>query len=911
MVRSGEKMVIRPLFLLLLILIPLVFFIARGRIKGFNRRRISLGIRIVMLLLFILALSGLRFENRDERRFTVFLLDSSLSLSDTAKENAAARIESLLKQFHGDDQSALVYFGEDVQVETSLQTGVRKVTGDSIPTRTATNIEQALYTALGLLPKEGNRNIVLLTDGNENRGTAETAATFAGTLEIPIHLFPLETRQAEEEVYIHDLITNKSVRQEQSHEMTIVLDSTVETGGTLFFLRDDEYLGESRVRIEKGRSTFTYTAVIEESGLHEYEVILEPDLDSLPENNRYTSLVRVEGPSKILLVTELTHSPVEAALEAQGRDVYTVKPGGIPGYLRKLIQYDAIIFDNIPAYALSMARMDLITDYVETTGGGFIMIGGDRSFGVGGYYETPIEQLLPLDMDVTSSLQIPSLSIVMVIDKSGSMADKIATGETKLDLAKEAILRAIDILNPFYHIGVVAFDVNFEWAIPMTEAGERQKIMKNLSRIHASGGTSLSPAMEEAFSKLKDIPSAIRHMIILSDGLSYSGDFEGITTAAAELGITVSTVAVGPDADKILMKDISRWGNGRAYFTQDMRNVPRIFASESFIVSRGHIVEETFFPIAVSNHEVLEKIGGNIPPLSGFVLTYPKATAKLILEASDGHPLLALWNYGAGRSAAFTSDLAGEWSEEWLNWGQFPLLLSQTLRWVERPSSPIQMEVQERTFAGKQQISIDLSDEEGNFLNQLNLRGILITPEGEKVVLPVEQTAPGNYTFEISSPGEGTTLITLVEQDGRIAPSTFGISIPYGDEYRPQKVNQLLLNRIAGMSGGRVFPLTDEGIEHYIASSTGSVKIPEEIWPALVLALIILFILDIALRQLPKGFFRIRKKQKEIISFEEATLQIEAGKKAETYRRRDLSYWFGRQVQHDKRRLHLSTKSKR
>jgi hypothetical protein len=144
------------------------------------------------------------------------------------------------------------------------------------------------------------------------------------------------------------------------------------------------------------------------------------------------------------------------------------------------------------------------------------------------------------------------------------------------------------------------------------------------------------------------------------------------------------------------------------------------------------------------------------------------------------------------------------------------------------------------------------------------LRGILITPEGEKVILPVDQTAPGNYTFEISSPGEGTTLITLVEQDGRIAPSTFGISIPYGDEYRPQKVNQLLLNRIAGMSGGGLFPLTDEGIEHYIASSTGSVKIPEEIWPALVLALIVLFILDIALRQLPKGFFRIRKKQKEI-----------------------------------------------
>ncbi len=235
----------------------------------------------------------------------------------------------------------------------------------------------------------------------------------------------------------------------------------------------------------------------------------------------------------------------------------------MPDNLSDLQNYELLILSNVPATALSMRQMDVARTYVQDLGGGLVMLGGDQSFGLGGYYKTTIEEILPVRSDFEKEKEKPSLAMILVIDKSGSM------GGEKIEMAKEAAKSAVELLGPNDKVGVVAFEGETFWVSELHPCSDKGFILDRVSTIDAGGGTVMYPAMEEAYQVLRGVAAKLKHVIILTDGISAPGDFEGITTSMAQDMITVTTVGVGTDADKNLLEEISRLGKGRYYEVED------------------------------------------------------------------------------------------------------------------------------------------------------------------------------------------------------------------------------------------------------------------------------------------------------------------------------------------------------
>jgi hypothetical protein len=487
--------------------------------------------------------------------------------------------------------------------------------------------------------------------------------------------------------------------------------------------------------------------------------------------------------------------------------------------------------------------MRTIQRYVRDLGGGFLMLGGDESFGAGGYYDTPIEEVSPVAMDVTSSIRLPSLAMIFVIDKSGSMARTEASGASKLDLVKEAVLGAIDIMNPYYEVGLLAFDADTEWTIEPTDAGNRERITRDLAGLESGGGTIMAPALEVAAGRLRESPAAIKHLVVLSDGLASDADFEGSLESMAEDGITVSTVAVGGNSDRDLMRRISEWGRGRAYYAASAESIPRIFASETSIVSRDLIVEQTFFPSVEAESEILAGIDGdNLPPLDGFVLAYQKDEAERILSAVAGNPLLSTWRYGLGRATAFTSSFDTRWAGPWLAWDELPKLVAQMLRFTGRRGGETGLEPRLRLDGGRAILSVDALTPTGAFLNGLQLRAQISGPDSTEQVEPA-QVGPGRYEAAFELRSEGVHTMTVVGQG--LAPVTIGYARAYPPELDRSSPDLELLAAAARIGGGRVLSMDDTG-ELFARSEEAGTRVREltALWLGLALAI---FLIELAL----------------------------------------------------------------
>jgi uncharacterized membrane protein len=574
------------------------------------------------------------------------------------------------------------------------------------------------------------------------------------------------------------------------------------------------------------------------------------------------------GKAKVLIVYGDDGPPTELArsLTVQGLSPESRRWTELPAGLSELLQYDTVMLDNASGLGVSLAKMEAIEKYVRDGGGGLIMLGGDRSFGPGGYYRTPMERALPVNMDVPAKMTIPSLALMLVIDKSDSMGGYIGDanrggrptqGTTKLELAKMASFSAITLLNPFDQVGLVAFNTDTEWVIPLTEAGDRERIGAKLSGLNHSGGTDVYKGLVEGFQALSQVKAMKKHLILLSDGLTPKADFEGLVRQMAQQRITISTVALGEDADKWLMSQVADWGQGRYYFANDSESVPRIFTSETILVARTLVEEHTFVPVVRQDHELLRGIDPQeLPPLRGYVLAYPKPAAEVLLISDKADPVLAVWRYGLGRAAAFTADLRGRWGKAWVEWEDFGKFASQLVRWTQRKTLHQNVWVNVERHDGKSEITADLYDNQDEFINHATLTATVTVSGKASIPLPLEQTAPGRYKGNFEVPGTGEYFVTVSGVDGRgetIEPRTTAFAIPYSAEYIPRPQNLRLLRKLADLTGGQVLHVTDgsETLGQLFQVDGGGHRPPHNLWYTLILAALVLYFFDIVARKLP------------------------------------------------------------
>ena len=838
------------------------------------RRMLLVGIlRSLLLLILSFALADPRFPAKSDQVNLFFALDVSESIRPEQIREAKELIRKTLDGMKDDDQAGLLLFGKEPALEVPLGKDLLFDDFQSELNRNFSNIGGALQYAAGKFPEQGQKRLVLLTDGNETLGNALQKAHLAASLGMQIFPVPLETwfsRQfpdaqgpgeqpsGEKEIFIEALESPANVPLETPYEIRLSVVSSHDAEGELVLLRNDELFVTQRVQLTAGKNLLEFRDSLDEPGLYLYRAILNCPEDMFFQNNEGLSFTKGRQKSQILYLNgnNSGSSPFTEALELQGLHLLPKSLNELDTALHELLEYNAIILDNISAARMPFTLMENIETYVKDMGGGLIMIGGEQSFGAGQYKKTPIESALPVFMDAPTDIEFSGLSLVFVLDKSSSMTSRY-TDKTKLELAKIATFSSIELLNPADSVGIVAFDSQFSWIVPMTAAKNRQMIADRLTRVREGGGTDLYPALEDAFKVLSDSDSLRKHVIVLSDGMTGDADFQTLVEPMSAGGISVSTVAIGTDSDRDLLRNIARWGQGRSYYTDNPDTIPRIFTGETKIVSKSLINETTVLPVLLTpQHEMLKNLPLDaLPSVYGQVITYPKPGAALILNTVQG-PLLSAWQYGLGRSVAFTSDLGGRWGKEWVRWEHYGRFVAQMVKWAQRKEGDQEYQVAIRRKGEEGLFTVDVLDKASRFINGLKLRLNILFPSEESLRVDLDQTAPGRY--QVSFPAEeiGAYYLGLLEEgdDGGRQTEVFGFGIPYTDEFSQMGVNMPLLEQLASITGGELLALNENHADLF-AVEAALIETGTALWPYLSVSFLFLLLVDVAVRKLLRTIY--------------------------------------------------------
>ncbi|MCA2002217.1 MAG: VWA domain-containing protein, partial [Chloroflexi bacterium] len=805
-----------PLFLLLLLLLPLAVYIGLPS-KAKKQEIASLILRGVILLCLILSLAGLELVKSGNNLAVVFLMDVSDSMPQQAVEQEVAYVREALKSIGADDKAAIILFGADALVERPMSALNELSTITSVPITNQTDIAEAIQLGLALYPSGYAKRMVILSDGAETTGDALNAAKFASSADVQIVVMPFLS-QVDAEALVTEVDAPTHLRGGEQFDLNVSIQANRSMRATVRVLAKNQILYEATHELHKGNQTLSLPLTANEPGFVSYQAQITPEQDSFYQNNRLDTFSQVEGPPRVLLVAPPAgetlpdgkprpdeYSLLQQVLASAGFDVKTVTPSLMPADLPTLAQYNSVALVDVPARELDTVQMETLKSYVRDLGGGLVTVGGPTSFGVGGYFRTPLEEALPIDMEIKDEQRRPSLSIVFIIDHSGSMSDT-SGGVPKLELAKEAAARSVEMLFPSDRVGVIAFDDTASWVAPITEAKNRDEIISAIGGIQIGGGTDIYAGLLAMSKALPDDPSKVKHVILLTDG---GADITGIPELVERLhkenGITLSTVGVGNDAAPFL-KDLAALGGGRYHFTNNAGNIATIFTEETTLATRAYIVEESFYPTLVNSSPILSGIAAT-PRLHGYVASSAKDLAQVILESDKGDPILAAWQYGLGRSVAFTSDATGRWARDWAASDIFPTFWAQAVRYTvnDTLNSVLQMTVEPQ--GEKSSVILDARSRTGEFLNGYQIEASIVAPDGESQTVKFSQIAPGRYKSEFIPTEQGIYLIHFSgksEAGGDSFAETTGWALSYSPEYRRIDPDPDLLLQLSALGNGQV-----------------------------------------------------------------------------------------------------------
>jgi len=861
-----------------LLLLPVVWvytwWVLRGSLAelGRARGRLAVGFRGALLMLLVLALAGVQLVRPTTTLCTVFVVDVSDSVAPALRAQALDYIRQAAKGMKRDDRAAVVAFGGEALLDrdTAGKDALKDIKSlYSIPGASRTDIAAGIQLAMASFPQESGKQVVLFSDGNENLGSALDQSTVAKSNDVRITVVPLARDTSRGEALLLRIETPLEVRQGAPFQVNVLAESLRETDGGITLYRNNSPVETRKVHLRAGKTVVAFEQTTPGSGLYRYRAILDVPAasDTIPDNNSAYAYTRARGKPAILIVEG---SPGEGASLAQALRSHDIQvelggPDRIPASLAECALYDSLVFANVPAWRMSAAQMVIIRSAVRDTGMGFAMVGGDESFGAGAYYKTPIEDALPVSMDAKKKKQLPSVTLVIVIDVSGSMSAE-ENGVQKVRLAAEAARAAVALLQPIDQVCVIGYDTPdaFVIPVPMTSANNKAQIYRGIDRLSAGGGGIMAfSSLKEAYKQLKGADTQIRHIILCADATD-TEEQEGCIPLARQMArekITLSVIGFGSPRDPHVRfhQDLAAAGNGHAYLAERLSKLPQIFSSDVMQTSRSLLVEK---PVNVrsanSPHSAIRNIPwGSAPPLLGYVCTSKKETpiAQQLLSTPDEDPILATWTYGLGRTLAFTSDATTHWGAHWVGWQDYAPFWSQALRWTLRQGAKSDFQTLLSEEAGKAAITVDAVTTEGDYRNLLDLRAHVAYvdplaaggPQATEETIPLEQTAPGHYEGGFDARATGSYVVTVEERkDGNTeAMQTSTLVIPYSPEYQAVQPNAPLLARLAELTGGTLGPAA---AEVFGKLRFGSRRL-RDLWPLLALAASLLFLLDVAVRR--------------------------------------------------------------
>lgn len=834
--------------LTLLVLLPTLWIVAALAARRLARWRsvASLVLRSLILTALVLAIAGTQLVLPARTLTTIFLLDRSDSMSAAQRQQSETYLATALRSRHPNDRAGVVLFGQNALVERAPVALAALGRLSSAPIGARTNLQEAIQLGLALFPDDTQKRLVLLSDGSANSGVVAEALRLAQVRNVPVDVVSLPGGSGPDVLVTH-VDASPTAREGQEIALGVTLQSSFATSGTVQVFVDGQLVSEQQRAIPAGPSALSLRLPAGTAGYRRVEVRVAAAGDSTAQNNRAVALVEVQGPPRILIIASEPQraAAFRQAILATGAAPEIRTPDQAPADLTQLGAYAGVVLFDTPARALPRALIEALPTYVRELGRGLAMIGGANSFGAGGYRRTPIEPLLPVDLNPKTKNEQSDVALTLVIDRSGSMGDSADNGRTKLDLAKESVYQASLGLSDQDQIGLVVFDEQAQWVLPLQRLPDGAAIERALSQFDTGGGTDIRPGVALAATAMNTAQARIKHIILLTDGIAESNYNDLISQLQAQ-HVTISTVAIGDDANPNL-EDIAKQGGGRFYRVRQANDVPNIFLQETVLIAGRDIVEGQFTPKIALQSPLVRGLAG-LPPLRGYNGTESKATARTILVSADDKPVLAQEQIGLGHTLAWTSDFAGRWSADWLGWSDFPRFVSGMIDVLAPPRAAEGLTVRAEIQGEQAVLELEAKDPQGRPLNNLTLDGRLVDPDQHGVALGFVQIGPGRYRAAAPAAATGVYLaqISAADKDGNLLGTvSAGLAVSYSPEYSDQRANPQLLAEIARATGGRVGPQPAQAFEP-LAQDVGTVR---ELGLWLLLLVLLLLPFDIAVRR--------------------------------------------------------------
>jgi uncharacterized membrane protein len=844
-----------PIALFLLLLLPVAAYIGYPRLSYRRTRDLtSLVLRLLILSLLILAISGAQVVRSADQLAVVFLVDASDSIDPDTRDAQVGYVRDALAEMGNNDSAGIVLFGANAVVERQVSALTELGDVRSAPATSNTDLAEAIRLGLALFPTDAARRMVVLSDGRPTVGDTEAAAGLAAAANVQID-YVLFNPQRAPEVQVTDVDVPSTVSAGQQFDLSLSVDAEADTPAQITVLDSGTVIYQETVNLEAGENRYGLSLEAGESGFKDFQVIVSPEgEDGYTQNNQLSAFSRVVGPPRVLVMAtdanEIVH--VVRALEEAGLQVDVRAPSELPIGIAALADYDSIVMANIAARNLSPARMAAVDAYVSDLGGGLVFIGGPESYGPGGYFETPIEDALPVETRIRDQQRLPQLTVAYIIDTSGSMAAVGPSGVQNIELAKEAIIRSINFLQPTDNAGVANFDTNGSWIARVQPVLDRRALQSLVATLRPGGGTDILAGMNLVAGELLQNPATRKHIILLTDGgASPQGLLELTGDINAQADVTTSVIAIGAGAAGFL-DDMAEIGGGNFYLIDNVSQIPTIFTQETVLATRSYIFEEQFFPSGGGNSPILNGIT-SVPPLQGYVATTPKQTASVVMRGGEfNDPILAQWQYGLGRSVAFTSDATARWGAAWVDWDNFSRFWSQAVQWTITETAESNIESRVVMDGEEARIVVDARDADGTFLNGLGLEMSLVDPNLESQRVTLQQVAPGRYEAPFTPGDEGAYILRIAGSGGDVAVNqTSGWVMSYSPEYdlRVRPAEAGVLGAVAALTDGRELEIDGNVATIFERTQRGNVA-QTPISAQLVLLALLLLPLDIAIRRL-------------------------------------------------------------
>ncbi len=788
----------------LVLLLPLGLFLwKRGQRPG-----PPMALRWALLLLVVGALAGPEWVLRHAGSDVVVVVDRSRSMPAEAGRVASELVGLLESQRRPGDRVGVLSFGREARVEQPLSE-VGRFGGFTRPVDAeASDVSAALDAAGALIPPGRTGRVLVVSDGRATGADARGAARRLAARGIPVDFRQVAREDSPLDLAVLSLDVPASVTAREPFQLSGVVQATAPLTGTVRLERNGRVLVKGPFDFRVGPNLLPFRDLVDEPGLVAYRLTVEAPGDGVVENDVGQAVLRVEGPPRVLLLTDQPEGTLAGALRSAGLVLDVRAP--FPVTLDALDGVGAVVLENVDASRLGEPGLHALASYVEQAGGGLVMTGGRASFGEGGYRRSPVEPLLPVSLEMREEQRRTALAMSVLMDCSCSMGVQVPDGRTKMEVAAEGVVGALTLLNEKDEVSVHMVDTEVHEIFPMSPV-ERGLPLDEVSRgFSGGGGIFVGVALREGREQILGSDKATRHVLLFSDAADSEepADYLQTLTELQREKVTVSVIGLGtekdPDAD--LLKEIAAKGGGRIYFAEDATSLPRIFSQETIAVARATFVDEPASLEAAPDLPLLGKLPAlGLPQVGGYNLTYLKPRASVAMRTLDDNaaPVLALWPRGAGRVAALMAEVDGEFTGELRTWSGLRAALEGMVRWTMEG-------------AGEAGEAVARSERRGNLLRVTldfapgealpgALPTLVLLPgdgRGTPVEVPMRWEDEDRVAAEYTLPGSGTwhPVVKLGTRVLRAPP----VALPYAPEFEPGNAQEGLevLRGVAAVGGG-------------------------------------------------------------------------------------------------------------